>query len=43
MGLFGKRKKVTVSPLTSDSAMMRYEVGNLQGINLLAHDGEFRV
>lgn len=32
MGLFGKRKRVTVSPLTSDSAMMRYEVGNLQGI-----------
>lgn len=32
MGLFGKRKKTTVSPLTSDCYMMKYEVGNLQGI-----------
>lgn len=32
MALFGKRKNVTVSPLTSDCNMMRYEVGNLQEI-----------
>jgi protein phosphatase len=32
MALFGKKKKVTVSPMTSGDNMMRYEVGNLQGI-----------
>ncbi len=32
MGLFGRKKKVTVSPMTWCDNMMRYEVGNMQGI-----------
>lgn len=32
MALSRKRKNVTVAPLTSGDNMMRYEVGNLQGI-----------
>lgn len=36
MGLFGKKKSVTVSPMTSDSSKMTYEVGNLQGVGARA-------
>lgn len=32
MAFIGKRKNVTVAPSTSDSSMMRYEIGNLQGV-----------
>lgn len=32
MALSKKRRSVTVSPFTSSDAMMRYEVGNMQGV-----------
>ncbi len=32
MALFKRNKKVTVCPAISDDVMMRYEVGNLQGV-----------